>query len=247
MTSWQGTGPLRELPALRHVLTFADLAALEAEGRAHAEESPSALDEASAAIDEEDLYTIIYTSGTTGPPKGCMLSHRNYYAMAAVSDRMESHYRADDTMLLYLPLAHNFGRLMLLSGAYIGFTIAFLADPLRVAAALPRPPHDPPERAPRVREGAHGGAGPLRRGDRRQAPARRLGAPIGREVSRLEGEGKPVLATPAPATDSPTASSSRRSASASAIAQHPDPARRSRARSPTSSTRSGYASSRATG
>jgi len=39
-------------------------------------------------------------------------------------------------MLLYLPLAHNFGRLMHLAGPYVGFTIAFLPDPLGVAAAL---------------------------------------------------------------------------------------------------------------
>ena len=36
-----------------------------------------------------------------------------------------------DVMLLYLPLAHNYGRLLHLSAAYIGFTIAFLPDPLR--------------------------------------------------------------------------------------------------------------------
>ena len=40
-------------------------------------------------------------------------------------------------MLLYLPLAHNYGRLMLLLGAKVGFTIALLADPLRVGEALP--------------------------------------------------------------------------------------------------------------
>ena len=39
-------------------------------------------------------------------------------------------------MLLFLPLAHNFGRLMHLSGPYIGFTIAFLPDPLAVGDAL---------------------------------------------------------------------------------------------------------------
>jgi long-chain acyl-CoA synthetase len=39
-------------------------------------------------------------------------------------------------MLLYLPLAHNFGRLMHLAGPYVGFTTAFLPDPLDVAGAL---------------------------------------------------------------------------------------------------------------
>src|SRR5205823_4753934 len=43
-----------------------------------------------------------------------------------------------DTMLLYLPLAHNFGRLLHLSGPYAGYTIAFVPDPLGVADALPK-------------------------------------------------------------------------------------------------------------
>jgi long-chain acyl-CoA synthetase len=184
-----------ELRGLEHALTFADLASLAAEGRDFAATSPTALEEASAAIEEEDLYTIIYTSGTTGPPKGCMLSHRNYYAMTAVSDEMESHYRPDDLMLLYLPLAHNFGRLMLLSGAYVGFTIAFLPDPLRVAEAMlqVRPTLLPS--VPRVYEKVH--AAVQARFDAATGTKRRLvdwALPIGREVSRLESEGEPVPA-----------------------------------------------------
>ncbi|HXG75074.1 MAG TPA: long-chain fatty acid--CoA ligase [Gaiellaceae bacterium] len=181
------------LPALRHVLTFGDLEALAAEGRTYAAEHPDALDEASAAIDEEDLFTIIYTSGTTGPPKGCMISHRNYYAMASVADSMESFYRSDDVMLLYLPLAHNFGRLMCLGGAYVGYTIALLPEPLRVAEALleVRPTVLPS--VPRVYEKIHAAV------QARLAAAtgvrRRLidwALPLGREVSRLQAEGEPV-------------------------------------------------------
>jgi long-chain acyl-CoA synthetase len=181
------------LPRLEHVLTFSDLDALAADGQDFAAGNPAALDEASAAIEEEDLYTIIYTSGTTGPPKGCMISHRNYYAMAAVADRMESYIRGDDVMLLYLPLAHNFGKLMLLEGAYMGFTIAFLADPLRVAEALPQVrPHVLPS-VPRVYEKVH--AAVLARFDEATGLKRRLidwALPLGREVSRLQAEGKPV-------------------------------------------------------
>ena len=69
------------------MLTFDDLPALEAEGARSRREHPSALDDAVAAIDEDDLFTFIYTSGTTGPPKGCMIRHRNYYAMVAVDRR----------------------------------------------------------------------------------------------------------------------------------------------------------------
>jgi long-chain acyl-CoA synthetase len=185
-----------ELPSLRHVLTFADLPALEAAGREHAEAHPSTLDDTSAAIDEEDLYTIIYTSGTTGPPKGCMLSHRNYYAMASIVDRMETkYYRPDDVMLLYLPLAHNYGRLMLLLGAYVGYSIAFLPDPLRVGEALlqVRPTLLPS--VPRVYEKVY--AAVQARFAEATGVKRRLvdwALPVGREVRRLEAEGKPVPA-----------------------------------------------------
>jgi long-chain acyl-CoA synthetase len=144
-----------ELPSLEHVLTFADLPALEEEGRAYREAHPEALDEAVAAIDEEDLFTFIYTSGTTGPPKGCMIRHRNYYAMVTSGDELPQRPHPGDVMLLYLPLAHNFGRLMHLSGPYRGYTIAFLADPLEVARAIPevRPTILPS--VPRVYEKVH--------------------------------------------------------------------------------------------
>jgi len=125
-------------PELRHVLTYADLPALEEEGRAYRAANPEALDDAVAAIDEEDLFTFIYTSGTTGPPKACMIRHRNYHAMVTVVDELPDHSARGDVMLLYLPLAHNFGRLMHLSGPYVGYSIAFLPDPLQIAAALPK-------------------------------------------------------------------------------------------------------------
>ena len=50
------------LPRLRHVLTFADLPALESDGARFKAEQPSALDEAVAAVDEEDIFTLQYTS-----------------------------------------------------------------------------------------------------------------------------------------------------------------------------------------
>ncbi len=182
-----------ETPRLAHVLTYHDLEGLAAHGRDFAATSPDALDEAAEAIDEEDLYTIIYTSGTTGPPKGCMIRHRNYYVMASVVDEMDTLMRGDDVMLLYLPLAHNYGKLMLLDGAYVGFTIGLLADPQRVADALlqVRPTLFPS--VPRVYEKVH--AAVVARFDEATGIKRRLidwALPIGREVSRLESEGKPV-------------------------------------------------------
>jgi long-chain acyl-CoA synthetase len=182
-----------EAPRLRDVLTFADLDDLAARGRAYAAEHPNALRQAAARIEEDDLFTYIYTSGTTGPPKGCMISHRNYYAMVAVVDELPSFTGPEDTMLLYLPLAHNFGRLMHLSGAYVGYAIAFLPDPLQAAAALPavRPTVFPS--VPRVYEKIH--AAVVAKFDEETGAKRKLidwALGVGRRVSALRRAGQPV-------------------------------------------------------
>ena len=128
-----------KVSGVEHVIAFSELAVLRDRGRAFAAEQPRALQERAASIDEDDLFTFIYTSGTTGPPKACMIRHRNYYAMVQKGDEMEERLvESGDVMLLYLPLAHNYGRLLHLSGAYIGYTIAFLRDPMLAALELPR-------------------------------------------------------------------------------------------------------------
>lgn len=126
----------QELPRLEHRLTYADLNALAEDGRRHREANPTAVAETEAQVGEDDLYTFIYTSGTTGPPKGCMIRHRNYVEMIAVTDGLPSYLMKGDVTLLYLPLAHNFGRLVSLGGPYCGYTIAFEPDPYAVAEAL---------------------------------------------------------------------------------------------------------------
>jgi long-chain acyl-CoA synthetase len=187
---------MSEAPALQHILTYHDLDGLATHGRAFAAANPGALDEATAAISEGDLFTIIYTSGTTGPPKGCMLSNLNYYEMASVVDRMErTYYEPADLMLLYLPLAHNYGRLMLLLGAKVGFTIAFLADPLRIAEALPqiRPTILPS--VPRVYEKVYSVI--QSRFDEATGAKRRLidwALSVGRDVSRRDAAGESIPA-----------------------------------------------------
>ena len=183
-----------QLPGLRHVLAFADLPELEARGRAYAAGRPAALQEATALVGEEDLFTYIYTSGTTGPPKGCMLRHRNYYEMATVADRMpERLVGPGDTVLLYLPLAHNYGRLIHLQAVHVGSTLAFCRDPLRVGEALAavRPTVFPS--VPRVYEKIH--AAVVAELDDAGVTTRRIGAwaiGVGREVGRLREAGEPI-------------------------------------------------------
>jgi long-chain acyl-CoA synthetase len=142
---------------LEHVLTFADLDDLRARGREHAEHEADAVERVAAEIGEDDLYTYIYTSGTTGPPKGCMIRHRNYYSMTNKVNGVDAFTLAGDVMLLFLPLAHNFGRCMALGGAQMGYTVAFCPDPYAVADALPvvRPTVFPS--VPRVYEKVHTG------------------------------------------------------------------------------------------
>jgi long-chain acyl-CoA synthetase len=125
------------VPALPHVLSLEALDELEERGRKYREQHPDALAQAESQIGEDDLFTFIYTSGTTGAPKACMIRHRNYFDMAATIDLLEEFTLDNDLLLLYLPLAHNYGRLLVLLGAYEGYTIAFLANPYATADALP--------------------------------------------------------------------------------------------------------------
>jgi long-chain acyl-CoA synthetase len=69
------------------------------------------------AVTPDSTATIIYTSGTTGRPKGCVISHGNFmYEADTVIDTWESvfHSKKGDeaATLLFLPLAHVFGRMV---------------------------------------------------------------------------------------------------------------------------------------
>jgi long-chain acyl-CoA synthetase len=177
--------------ALEHVLTFGDLDDLRARGREHAGEHPRAVQEAAAAVGDDDLFTYIYTSGTTGPPKACMIRHRNYHAMVEAALAIEDWARPDDVMLLYLPLAHNFGRLMHLQNARAGITTAFCPDPYRVREALKQVRPTILPSVPRVYEKIH--ATVVARFDELRGPRRRLAEwalAVGRRASppRQRGE-----------------------------------------------------------
>jgi long-chain acyl-CoA synthetase len=131
------------LPALEHAIVFDEapdgavsLAEIAALGRAHLEAQPDSLAEARGQVSESDVLTFIYTSGTTGDPKGCVLTHRNWYAMADSVRQVAGFLTPDDVVLLFLPLAHNFARLVQFAGAAIGFRIAFCPDIVQVTRAL---------------------------------------------------------------------------------------------------------------
>ena len=72
----------------------------------------------------DDICLYIYTSGTTGPPKGCLLSHRNY---RAITDSVvsQSVIEEGDSTYLFLPLAHAFAILIQFATLELGATIAY--------------------------------------------------------------------------------------------------------------------------
>jgi len=139
----------------KHAYTLETLDELRTLGREHASAHPNALDEARGHIGDDDLFTFIYTSGTTGPPKACMILNRNYYEMVGTIDQIENFFLPSDVLLLYLPLAHNFGRLMHLLGAHLGYTIAFLPDPRRIGEVMPEVRPTVLPTVPRVLEKVH--------------------------------------------------------------------------------------------
>jgi long-chain acyl-CoA synthetase len=132
------------LPDLEHVIAFDPLAdqpavqsfeSLLARGRSAEGRYPRYREEA-LAVEPDALATLIYTSGTTGPPKGVMLTHRNF--CANVTGALEAlAVGPDDSCLSLLPLSHSFERM---AGHYTmfraGVTINYAESIDRVPANL---------------------------------------------------------------------------------------------------------------
>jgi long-chain acyl-CoA synthetase len=184
---------LEGLPALPHRLSFADLDRLAEQGREHAAADPDAVELAAVAVREDDLLTCIYTSGTTGPPKGCLLSNRAYFEMVRMLAELPGFVRPGDRTVLFLPLAHNFGRLVHFTAARVGYTIAFCPDVPGLAATLEHArPHFLPS-VPRVYEKLYAAVRSELDG---AAGAKRMVAEwalsVGRRASALRQTGEPL-------------------------------------------------------
>ena len=120
-----------ELPALEHLLVMDPAPGALALGELEKPGSPPA-----GSVAASDILTFIYTSGTTGPPKGCVLTHGNFVAELEAISKVRGLFVAGDTILLFLPLAHNFARLIQYCAVRLGLTLAFCAEPARLPDAL---------------------------------------------------------------------------------------------------------------
>jgi long-chain acyl-CoA synthetase len=151
-----------DCPELEHVLALDGTAegalSLEELRERGGEVDPAAVDEIAQEVRPHDVATIVYTSGTTGPPKGCVTTHENVMATAAMYEEELEFNSTDDPIVIFmfLPLAHSLARVTQMVVLDVGGTIAYWrGDPKAVLEDLAqtRPTHLPS--VPRVFEKVH--------------------------------------------------------------------------------------------
>ncbi len=129
--------PLSEIaqaPSVKHLVVVGEPPACLTQAVAFGEllKSPVATDLPEIQLD--DLASIIYTSGTTGPPKGVMLTQKNFAANYRGIAALEA-VTPKDNFLAILPLFHAFPFtatliLPLFSGATVTFIDTLKAEPV---------------------------------------------------------------------------------------------------------------------
>jgi len=121
----------------REILTITDdaIPALVIAGR---EVPDSAVDERINSLGPEDLMTLIYTSGTTGNPKGVTFTHGNFISECSnvvLYARVEF-LKPGGSTLLFLPIAHVFGRMIQFGAIHAGLHLAHCGDITRLPQDL---------------------------------------------------------------------------------------------------------------
>lgn len=88
------------------------------------------LDARRDTLTSDSVATIVYTSGTTGRPKGCVLTHANLiFEAESVGRAMPELFTPEASTLLFMPLAHIFGRVIQLVSIYAGVQLGHSGNP----------------------------------------------------------------------------------------------------------------------
>ena len=105
------------------------LATLAYDGAAVSDEE---IEKRRKALLPETLATLIYTSGTTGKPKGVQISHANFLAECGnvVQGANDLFLNPGGSTLLFLPVAHVFGRMVQIGSVAAGLHLAHCSDPV---------------------------------------------------------------------------------------------------------------------
>ena len=84
------------------------------------------------ALVPSSLATLIYTSGTTGRPKGVQLTHSNFLSECGnvVEGASDLFLKPGGSTLLFLPVAHVFGRMVQIGAIHAGLHLAHCSDPV---------------------------------------------------------------------------------------------------------------------
>ena len=136
-------GLIVETPALRdlvhpvlphftqHIWTITDdvLAILKSSGEHISDEE---VERRRNSLSPSSLATLIYTSGTTGRPKGVQLTHSNFLSECGnvVNAAADLFLRPGGSTLLFLPIAHVFGRMVEIGAIHAGLHLAHCSDPV---------------------------------------------------------------------------------------------------------------------
>ncbi|HEY9368228.1 long-chain fatty acid--CoA ligase [Streptomyces sp.] len=107
----------RQIPGLTHLWVFGT-GAIDKLRRAGAHVPDEAVTARRGLLTPDTIATLIYTSGTTGRPKGCALTHANFFAEADNAVELlhpvfkQLIGKEPPSTLLFLPLSHVFGRVV---------------------------------------------------------------------------------------------------------------------------------------
>ncbi|HLU59062.1 MAG TPA: AMP-dependent synthetase/ligase [Pseudonocardia sp.] len=130
-----------ECPTVRHVWQIEPSdggpGAVEALTALGAQTPAEEVRKRSAAVRADDLATLIYTSGTTGRPKGCELTHRNLLSEVKGTVGMLPELLSEQgSVLLFLPLAHVFGKVIQCGALYSRTAVGHTPDVKQLTADL---------------------------------------------------------------------------------------------------------------